>query len=62
MIYETAPLTLKQAKSFCDRFDTLIGTERELNSIDLDTYYVCCFELETKQELKICRRIELKSL
>ena len=62
MIYETAHLTLKQAKAFCDLFDTLIGTERELNSIDSDTYYVCCFDIETRGERKKCRTIELKSL
>jgi hypothetical protein len=37
MIYETAHLTFKQAKEFCRRFDLEIGTERELNNIDLDT-------------------------
>ena len=62
MIYETAHLTFKQAKEFCRKFDLEIGTKRELNNIDLDTYYVCCFDLETTGEVNACRKILLASL
>lgn len=62
MTYETAHLTYKQAKEFCRRFDLEIGTERELNNIDIDTYYVFCVELDSTGELNACKKFELASL
>lgn len=62
MNYETGHLTFSQANKFCKEFDAKIGTERELNNIDIDTYYVCCFELETMAEVNNCIKIETNSL
>lgn len=62
MNYETGRLTYKQASNFCKQFDTEIGTERELNNIDIDTYYVCCFDIETAAEINTCVKIETNSL
>lgn len=58
MNYETGRLTFKQANEFCKLFDTRVGTERDLNNIDIDTFYVHCFEIETAVEINICIELE----
>ena len=62
MNYETGHLTFTQANKFCKEFDVRIGTERELNGIDIDTFYVQCFELESAVEVNACVEIETNSL
>ena len=39
-----------------------LGTERELNKIDDDVYYVCCFDIESYVEIETCKKLELRSL
>lgn len=62
MNYETGHLTWKQAHRFCKEFDIKIGTDREINNIDIDTFYVHCFDLISAVEVNDCVRIETNAL
>ncbi len=58
MYYETGELTGEQTERFLVLFDEAVGTDREVNQIDDDNFYVFCSDLEESTELLECRRCE----
>jgi len=58
MYYETDEMTGEQTERFLVLFDEAVGTDREVNQIDDDNYYVFCSDLEENTELQECRRCE----
>ena len=57
MFYETKKMSGTAMTRFITLFDKHIGTEREINEIDVGLYYIFCVEL-THDEVIICRDIE----
>ncbi|NOQ49872.1 MAG: hypothetical protein GQ553_04345 [Nitrosomonadaceae bacterium] len=57
-MYETALLTEKQALRFVAEFIMQVGTDYEKNQMDTDSFYVVCFDMETRAEIQTCRDIE----
>jgi len=57
-MYETAIMTYDQMAKFIASFDEKVGVDREVNKVDLNQYYVFCVDLETPEEIQMCRNIE----
>jgi len=59
MIYETRVMTKARTDWFVEQYDMLVGTDREVNEVGLNGFYVVCLELETAAEIEICRQLEM---
>ena len=61
-MYETQVMTFEQMQSFTAGIDQKIGVDYEINKLDLNEYYVVVMDLETNEEIQICRKLDLKEV
>ena len=58
MHYVTEVMSFKQVNEFCRLFDLEFGTERHVENIGLNKYYVFCADIETTGGIgDTCRRL-----
>jgi hypothetical protein len=55
---ETRTMTRMQLNAFLAWYDRAIGTEREVNNVGIDEYYVVCFEVDLAEVMKVKVRCE----
>ena len=60
MMYETALMTERKMLKFIAEFIMQVGTDYEKNDMGDGKFYVLCFDMETEEEIRICRDIENK--
>ena len=57
-MYETMLMCKADAEKFVKLFMEKVGTDYELNDMQDGTFYVFAFDMETEEEIDICRDIE----